>query len=152
MIDGLAVRPGADQSGDREILASGREAAIQRDLLKLAAESTTQPESSPRAAPIQPQPAEPKEPAKAKVASPAPAAPAAKSTPSGSSKALPASAVDPAKAPETKSQSVLEMIEGHETEVKLGLILAAVFFVLGWLCGGAYVARRERKSRHKLRF
>jgi hypothetical protein len=44
------------------------------------------------------------------------------------------------------------MLEGHETEVKLGLIIAAIAFVLGWLCGAGYYARRERKSRHKLRF
>ena len=60
--------------------------------------------------------------------------------------------VEPAKVPEAKSQSILQMLEGHETEVKLGLIIAATAFALGWLCGGSYYARRERKSRYKLRF
>ena len=56
------------------------------------------------------------------------------------------------KAPELKSQSVLQMLEGHETEVKIGLIIAAFAFVLGWICGVGYYERRERKWRHKLRF
>ena len=60
--------------------------------------------------------------------------------------------VEPPKAPEAKSQSILQMLEGHESEVKIGLIIAAIAFALGWLCGGSYYARRERKSRHKLRF
>jgi predicted MFS family arabinose efflux permease len=44
------------------------------------------------------------------------------------------------------------MLEGHEAEVKIGLLVAGIAFALGWLCGGGYYARRERKSRHKLRF
>jgi hypothetical protein len=64
----------------------------------------------------------------------------------------PAPRVEPPKVPEAKSQSILQMLEGHETEVKLGLIIAAIAFVLGWICGAGYHARRERKSRHKLRF
>jgi len=44
------------------------------------------------------------------------------------------------------------MLEGHETEVKIGLLVAGIAFALGWICGGSYFERRERKSRHKLRF
>jgi hypothetical protein len=57
-----------------------------------------------------------------------------------------------AKASEAKSQSILQMLEGHETEVKIGLIIAAFAFILGWVCGVGYYERRERKWRHKLRF
>ncbi len=57
-----------------------------------------------------------------------------------------------AKTPEARSQSILQMVEGHETEVKMGLIVAAFAFVLGWVCGVSYYERRERKWRHKLRF
>jgi hypothetical protein len=57
-----------------------------------------------------------------------------------------------AKAEEAKSRSILQMLEGHEIEFKIGLIVAAIAFALGWLCGGTYYARRERKSRHRLRF
>jgi hypothetical protein len=60
--------------------------------------------------------------------------------------------VEQAKASEAKSQSILQMLEGHETEVKIGLIIAAFAFILGWVCGLGYYERRERKWRHKLRF
>ena len=79
---------------------------------------------------------------------PAPAKEAPKPRPA----TTPAPRVEPPKVPEAKSQSILQMLEGHETEVKLGLIIAAIAFVLGWICGAGYHARRERKSRHKLRF
>lgn len=61
-------------------------------------------------------------------------------------------AVAPQRAPEAKSQSILQMIEGHEAEVKIAALVAALAFVLGWFCGGSYYLRRERKARHKLRF
>jgi hypothetical protein len=60
--------------------------------------------------------------------------------------------VEQADASEAKSQSILQMLEGHETEVKIGLIIAAFAFILGWVCGVGYYERRERKWRHKLRF
>jgi hypothetical protein len=60
--------------------------------------------------------------------------------------------VEQAKVSEAKSQSILQMLEGHETEVKIGLIIAAFAFILGWVCGVGYYERRERKWRHKLRF
>jgi hypothetical protein len=60
--------------------------------------------------------------------------------------------VEQAVASEAKSQSILQMLEGHETEVKIGLIIAAFAFILGWVCGVGYYERRERKWRHKLRF
>ena len=55
-------------------------------------------------------------------------------------------------APEAKSQSILQMIEGHEAEVKIAALVATIAFVLGWFCGGSYYIRRERKARRKLRF
>lgn len=60
--------------------------------------------------------------------------------------------VEQAKASEAKSQSILQMLEGRETEAKIGLIIAAFAFMLGWVCGVGYYERRERKWRHKLRF
>ena len=63
----------------------------------------------------------------------------------------PAAAV-PQRAAEAKSQSILQMIEGHEAEVKIAALVAALAFVLGWFCGGTYYLRRERKARRKLRF
>jgi hypothetical protein len=66
----------------------------------------------------------------------------------------PPSAAQPAapKAAAAKPQSILQMIEGHETEFKIGILIAAGSFVLGWICGGSYYVRRERKRRGKLRF
>jgi len=58
----------------------------------------------------------------------------------------------PQRAAEAKSQSILQMIEGHEAEVKIAALVAALAFVLGWFCGGTYYLRRERKARRKLRF
>jgi hypothetical protein len=51
-----------------------------------------------------------------------------------------------------KPQSILQMIEGHEAEFKIGVLIAAGSFVLGWICGGSYYVRRERRRRGKLRF
>jgi len=61
-------------------------------------------------------------------------------------------AVAPQRAPEARSQSILQMIEGHEAEVKIAALVAAIAFVAGWFCGGSYYIRRERKARRKLRF
>ncbi|HEX9452910.1 MAG TPA: hypothetical protein VGA27_01085 [Candidatus Binatia bacterium] len=66
----------------------------------------------------------------------------------------PSAAAQPAapKAVAAKPQSILQMIEGHEAEFKIGVLIAVGSFVLGWICGGSYYVRRERKRRGKLRF
>jgi hypothetical protein len=50
-----------------------------------------------------------------------------------------------------KSPSLLQLLEAHETEVKIALVVGGVAFVLGWVCGGLYSVRRERKYRRRLR-
>ena len=50
-----------------------------------------------------------------------------------------------------KSPSILQLLEAHEAEVKIALVVAGVAFVLGWVCGGMYSVRRERKHRRRLR-
>ena len=50
-----------------------------------------------------------------------------------------------------KSPSLLQLLEAHETEVKIALMVGGVAFVLGWVCGGLYSVRRERKYRRRLR-
>ena len=126
--------------------ADGQKGYIHKNLLKLAADATPQP-AVPPPAPAKTNAPEAKAPSKntAPTAVPATPPPTTKTAPKPPS-------IDPPKVPEAKSQSILQMLEGHETEVKIGLIIAAFAFVLGWLCGGGYYARRERKSRHKLRF
>jgi hypothetical protein len=58
----------------------------------------------------------------------------------------------PTKPAPAKPQSILQMIEGHEEEFKISVVIALGSFVLGWICGGSYYVRRERKRRGKLRF
>ena len=55
------------------------------------------------------------------------------------------------KAPEGQAPSLLQILEAHEAEVKIGLMIAAMAFVLGWICGGLFAVRRERRSRRRLR-
>jgi predicted MFS family arabinose efflux permease len=43
------------------------------------------------------------------------------------------------------------MLDAHESEVKIGLLVAGIAFVIGWFCGGHYYIRREHKSRRRLR-
>ncbi|HLN85370.1 MAG TPA: hypothetical protein VK200_02890 [Candidatus Limnocylindrales bacterium] len=143
-------------TGERYLVlaADGQKGYVHKNLLKLAADVTPQP-AAPQSAPAKINSTETKEPAKDAnpTAIPAAAPPApAKEAPKPPPAPAPVPRVEPPKVPEAKSQSILQMLEGHETEVKLGVIIAAIVFVLGWLCGVGYQARRERKSRHKLRF
>ncbi len=89
--------------------------------------------------------------------SPQNAAPPAAPAPTGRlaqapSKAAPVSAAQ-SKTPEgAKSPSILQMLEGHETELMIGAAIAAAFFIIGWICGGNYYLRRDRLQRRKIRF
>jgi hypothetical protein len=51
-----------------------------------------------------------------------------------------------------KSPSILQMLEGHETELLVAMAIALAFFLMGWICGGNYYLRRDRRRRTKLRF
>lgn len=51
-----------------------------------------------------------------------------------------------------KSRSIMQMLEGHETELLVAAAIAVVFFSIGWICGGNYYLRRDRRRRSKLRF
>jgi hypothetical protein len=51
-----------------------------------------------------------------------------------------------------KSPSILQMLEGHETELMIAAVIAATFFLIGWICGGRYSLRRDRRRRTKIRF
>jgi len=136
--------------------ADGQKGYVHKNLLKLAADATPQPTLPPQPAPAKMNSTEAKEPAKdaaPTVVSAAPAPPpTTKEGPKPPPPPAPVPRVEQPKAAEAKSQSILQMLEGHETEVKIGLLVAGIAFALGWLCGGGYYARRERKSRYKLRF
>jgi hypothetical protein len=51
-----------------------------------------------------------------------------------------------------KSPSILQMLEGHETELMIAAAIAVAFFFIGWICGGNYYLRRDRMRRRKIRF
>jgi len=50
-----------------------------------------------------------------------------------------------------KAPSLLQILAAHESEVKIGVLIAGVAFVIGWFCGGHYYVRREHKYRRRLR-
>jgi len=54
--------------------------------------------------------------------------------------------------PPAKSPSILQMLEGHETELAIAAAIALTFFFIGWICGGNYYLRRDRRWRRKIRF
>jgi hypothetical protein len=51
-----------------------------------------------------------------------------------------------------RSPSVLQMLEGHERELMVAAAIATAFFFIGWICGGNYYLRRDRRRRTKIRF
>ena len=89
--------------------------------------------------------------------SPALKAPAAAKARSRESR-VPAKPAGPTEKPQEqevadgKSPSILQMLEGHEKELLVAGAIALAFFVIGWICGGNYYVRRDRRRRTKLRF
>ena len=51
-----------------------------------------------------------------------------------------------------KPRSIMQMLEGHETELLAAAAIAVAFFSVGWVCGGNYYLRRDRRGRTQLRF
>lgn len=51
-----------------------------------------------------------------------------------------------------KPRSIMQMLEGHETELLVAVAIAVAFFSVGWVCGGNYYLRRDRRRRTQLRF
>jgi hypothetical protein len=56
------------------------------------------------------------------------------------------------KALSEKPRSIMQMLEGHETELLAAAAIAVAFFSVGWVCGGHYYLRRDRRRRTQLRF
>jgi hypothetical protein len=59
---------------------------------------------------------------------------------------------DAEKSPAEPPASIMKMLEGRERELLAAAAIAAAFFVIGWICGGNYYLRRDRRRRTKLRF
>jgi hypothetical protein len=103
-------------------------------------------ESTQKTAPTAP--AKPQPPASVKAKTP-------ESRSKASSPAKSAAPVDSAqeqKSAAAKSPSILQMLEGHETELMIAAAIAATFFLIGWICGGHYYLRRDRQRRTRIRF
>jgi hypothetical protein len=64
----------------------------------------------------------------------------------------PAAAPKESDSPAAKSPSIVQMLEGRENELMIAAAVAAAFFFIGWICGGNYYLRRDRKQRTKIRF
>ena len=139
----------ATGDGYRVSVADEKKGSGHRNLLELAAAVMPPPGSEKVSAPEAEESSKSTDPATmpaAGMVSPT------KESPNPPAAPAPIGREEPQHDSQAKSQSILQMIEGHESEVKYGLIIVATTFVLGWLCGGAYYARRERRARHKLRF
>jgi hypothetical protein len=54
--------------------------------------------------------------------------------------------------PAEKSPSIIQMLEGRESDLLLWVAIAVVSFMIGWIFGGNYYLRRDRVRRRKLRF
>ena len=102
-------------------------------------------ESTQKTAPTAP--AKPQPPASVKAKTP-------ESRSKASSPAKSAAPVDSAQEQKSaaKSPSILQMLEGHETELMIAAGIAATFFLIGWICGGHYYLRRDRQRRTRIRF
>jgi len=83
------------------------------------------------------------------------AAPSVNGTPAeGSDIAVPpfAAAADALPSPAAKAPSLIQRLEGRESDVMIWSTIAVVFFLLGWVSGGIHARRRERSRRTRLRF
>ena len=65
---------------------------------------------------------------------------------------VPIQNVQKEKALPEKPRSIMQMLEGHETELLVAAAIAVAFFSVGWVCGGNYYLRRDRRRRTQLRF
>lgn len=54
--------------------------------------------------------------------------------------------------PPAKAPSLIQRLEGREGDAMIGLGIAVVFFLLGWIGGNIQARRRERSRRTSLRF
>lgn len=128
-------------------VANGQQGYIHKNLLKLVESVAVQPQvappqksavvATPAAAPVTGKPQN----------VPVPATQAAKAPPPNST----ATEVAETRTTEGKAPSLLQLLDAHESEVKIGLLVAGIAFVIGWFCGGHYYIRREHKHRRRLR-
>jgi hypothetical protein len=65
---------------------------------------------------------------------------------------LASEATDPPPSPSASAPSLLEMLEGRESDMAIWLAIALASFLLGWIVGSIHAKRRERSRRIKLRF
>jgi hypothetical protein len=61
-------------------------------------------------------------------------------------------AADNSMPPEAKAPSLIQRMEGREADLMTWVVIAAAFFLFGWIAGGIYARRQERLRRTRLRF
>lgn len=123
----------------------GQQGFIHKNLLKPVESAAVQPQAGPPHKSAA---------AAAPVSGSAPTVPATATKSAKPPLPTPAAAPIEVAKPQTtfgKAPSLLQMLEGHESEVKIGLLVAAIAFVMGWFCGGHYYIRREHKYRRRIR-
>jgi hypothetical protein len=140
------------------VSAAAQKESVRQSLLKFVDEATAQTtdadsskvpegskESTQKTAPTAPAKPQPPPGVKAKTpeSRPKTSSPAKSTTPVDTSQEQKSAA---------KSPSILQMLEGHETELMIAAAIAATFFLIGWICGGHYSLRRDRRRRTKIRF
>src|SRR5918992_3259618 len=64
----------------------------------------------------------------------------------------PISSVAEPPGPAAKSPSIIQMLEGRESDLIIWLAIALAAFIMGWVCGGTYYLRRHRARSRRLRF
>lgn len=77
--------------------------------------------------------------------------PAAAATKKSKNPLLISSVAEPP-SPAPKSPSIIQMLEGRQSDLIIWLAIALAAFVMGWVCGGIYYLRRDRVRSRKLRF
>jgi len=130
-------------------VADGQQGYIHKNLLKQVDDAAVQP---PAAA--APQNAASDIPAAAPIASrsqPVPAPAANDAQPPAPDSKVASAEVASTNTPDGKIPSLLQILAAHESEVKIGVLIAGVAFVIGWFCGGHYYIRREYRQRRRLR-
>jgi hypothetical protein len=146
----------------RSLVVAGdaRKESVRQQFLKFvdeAAAQTTDPDSS--TVPVEESKESTKKTAPTAPAKPQPLPGVKARTPESRSKASsPAKSTTPVdtsreqKSAAAKSPSILQMLEGHETELMIAAAIATTFFLIGWICGGHYYLRRDRRRRTKIQF
>jgi hypothetical protein len=130
---------------ENNLVLAADESAAPRAQTPAGAKTIADPEES-KGSPSAPAPAKPVEPVPAKT-------PRIKGIPAvRSDKPVFPAAEDRTAGAAPKAPSLVQRLEGRESDLMIWLGVAVVFFLVGWIGGGIHARRRERLRRTRLRF